>query len=116
MFILNRFAFEKLLAKGEQFDCYGLVRNKGAANKLAKKTGAPLGQILVGDILDPGALDSAMEGVDALVIITSAVPKIKKRSIVKMLFMKLAGKKGRPEFRWKLNESPEEVRNVDVHD
>ena len=49
--------------------------------------------------------------VDALLIATSAVPQIKKRSIAKVLLLKLIPfvKGGRPEFRFRPGGTPEEV-------
>ena len=50
------------------------------------------------------------EGVDALMIATSAVPKIRKRSIVKSVIAKFLRIKGvRPSFRFAPGGTPEEV-------
>ena len=54
--------------------------------KQLKGFGANDDQILVGDILDASGsalLDKAVAGCDALVIATSAVPKIKPLSLIK---------------------------------
>jgi uncharacterized protein YbjT (DUF2867 family) len=78
----------------------------------AKAAGA---EVVVVDITSPGAatdLAAALQGADALVVATSAVPQIKKRSILKLMLAKFTGKKGvRPEFRWKggAGGTPEKV-------
>jgi len=57
---------------------------------------------------NPENLAGAMEGADTLVILTSAMPKIKKRSIAKLGLAKLFRRKlGRPSFRYK--QTPEQV-------
>ena len=78
----------------------------------AAKAGATVEVI---DITDPGAeaaLTAALAGADALVIATSAVPQIKKRSILRLMLAKALKQTGvRPEFRWKGGEGgrPEAV-------
>ena len=55
-------------------------------------------------------LAAALRGSDALVIVTSGVPQIMKRSIAWMMIAKLIGRKGvRPSFRWKAGEEPKLV-------
>jgi nucleoside-diphosphate-sugar epimerase len=55
-------------------------------------------------------LKAALDGADALVIVTSGVPQIKKRSLVWVMIAKLIGKQGvRPSFRWKAGEEPKTV-------
>jgi hypothetical protein len=55
-------------------------------------------------------LAAALEGAEALVIVTSGVPQIMKRSLVLVMLAKLTGKQGvRPSFRWKAGETPELV-------
>lgn len=57
-----------------------------SANKL-KELGASGEQIFIGDILDPTGsdlLDKAVAGCDALIIATSAVPKIQPLSLIKV--------------------------------
>lgn len=88
-----------------------VVRSK-KSGKAALAAGADLAVI---DITAPGAeeaLKAALEGADALVIATSAVPQIKKRSIVRLMVAKLLKQTGvRPEFRWKGGDAgrPESV-------
>jgi len=83
------------------------------------KSGAPAkaagADVVIIDVTAPGAgeaLKAALTGADALIIATSAVPQIKKRSIVRLMVAKLLKQAGvRPEFRWKGGEGgrPEAV-------
>jgi len=62
--------------------------------------------------MDAASLSAAMDGCDAVVLCTSAVPQIKPWSIVKLLFKKkLLRRKeaGRPEFKFGANGTPQEV-------
>jgi uncharacterized protein YbjT (DUF2867 family) len=55
-------------------------------------------------------LSAALEGADALIIVTSGVPQIMKRSLVWVMLSRLIGKQGvRPSFRWKQGEEPKLV-------
>jgi uncharacterized protein YbjT (DUF2867 family) len=85
----------------------------------SKKSGAPAAKmgasVEVVDVTAPGAADAlkaALTGADALIIATSAVPQIKKRSILRLMVAKALKQSGvRPEFRWKGGEGgrPESV-------
>ncbi|GAB4818937.1 hypothetical protein N2152v2_005983 [Parachlorella kessleri] len=81
--------------------------------KQLKEWGANDDEILVGDILTSGSglLDRAMEGADALVIATSAVPQIKPLSFIKVIWGKItkADPAPRPEFTFKGGQMPEQV-------
>ena len=57
------------------------------------------------NVEDPNALEQSLKGVDKLVLCTSAVPKIKIFSIIKVLVMKLFRRQGRPTFTFP-NGSP----------
>lgn len=60
--------------------------------------------------VEDAELSAALQGANALVIVTSGVPQIMKRSIVWATLAKLIGKKGvRPTFRWKAGEEPKVV-------
>lgn len=60
--------------------------------------------------LEDPQLAAALKDADALVIVTSGVPQIMKRSLVWLMVSKLIGKKGvRPSFRWKKGEEPKLV-------
>jgi nucleoside-diphosphate-sugar epimerase len=81
-----------------------------AANSVAVVDVAALGRAAEAGT-DPLTADpelkQALEGADALVIVTSGVPQIKKRSLVWVMIAKLIGKQGvRPQFRWKAGEEP----------
>jgi len=100
--------FKKLLS-AEGLTPVGVVRSGKSANNLKKKTGASDDQIALGNALDKDSVKSALEGCDAMVIATSAVPKIKPLSILKVLIFKLLQKAARPEFYWEPKGTPEEV-------
>lgn len=54
------------------------------SGKRLEAEGVPSGALYCGDILkDSGALERALQGADALVIATSAVPQIKPLSVAK---------------------------------
>jgi uncharacterized protein YbjT (DUF2867 family) len=103
-------AFEKL-ANRPGFSPYGLVRSDKAVKRL-RKAGASKEQIIRSDIKSADALAKSMTElkIDALLICTSAVPIIKKRSLVTLLIGKLLRRPGgRPEFRFSKEGTPEEV-------
>ena len=80
-----------------------------------RQLGASGEQIVVGDLLERGeVLDQAMEGADALVIATSAVPQIKPLSLIPVLLAKLPflggdGPPPRPQFTFKAGQMPEQI-------
>ena len=89
----------------------GFVRSKKAVKTL-RKAGASDSEIIKGDTTDEASLTSAMAGCDSVILCTSAVPQILKRSLVKLLFKKtiLRSKEpGRPEFKFGPGGTPEEV-------
>lgn len=65
--------FELLQNAGDKFSVTGLVRDK---SKAAEKPQLKSGQLIEGDIKLPETLVPAMEGKDALVVLTSAVPRL----------------------------------------
>lgn len=66
-------------------------------------------QLVVGDALnEQDKVQAAMEGFDGLVILTSAVPKIKLLSLIGVFWGKLTGKPTMPEFYFE--QTPEQVR------
>ncbi|CAK9202088.1 unnamed protein product [Sphagnum troendelagicum] len=89
----GKIVFEKLKKQPGKFVARGLVRTEEAS----------LGGdgVFVGDITKPESLTPAFEGIDALVIVTSAVPKMKPDFD--------PSKGGRPEFYFAEGGSPEEV-------
>jgi len=90
------------------------VRTEKSAKKFIKRTNASLEQVVVQDVTLLAEGDdvshSALANVEAMVICTSAMPVIMKRSIVKILCLKLLGRKaGMPQFRWRPGHHPEKV-------
>mmetsp|Transcript_1013 Transcript_1013/g.2693 ORF Transcript_1013/g.2693 Transcript_1013/m.2693 type:complete len:323 (+) Transcript_1013:2-970(+) len=104
--------FKKLAERPLEFAPVGLVRSGKAAKRLRKVGGATESQILRCDVTDAVALAQSMGDakIEALVICTSAVPQIKKWSLVKVLMGKLLRRAGgRPEFHFPAGGTPEEV-------
>lgn len=86
---------QKLQQRPEQFRVRGFARSKQKASDLFGTTA----DIQLGDISDPAALQSALQGCAALVILTSAVPQ-----------MKAPPEPGqRPEFIYAEGGTPEQV-------
>lgn len=94
----------------------GLVRSK-KARKALRKLGAAEGQIVSGDTTDYDSLSSAMEGCDAVILCTSAVPKIQPLSIAKLLFKKILRSKnpGRPKFKFAPGGTPQVYAHAHAH-
>lgn len=102
---------KKLLERPSEFSARGVVRSDKSAAQL-RGWGASDEQIVTGDLLESGeeVLGKAMAGADALVIATSAVPKIKPLSLIPVLLAKLTGKQGvRPQFTFKADQYPEQI-------
>nr|PNR40565.1 hypothetical protein PHYPA_017968 [Physcomitrium patens] len=91
----GRLAFQKLKEKDGQFVARGLVRTEEGKEALGGDG------VFVGDVVKPESIGAAFEGIDALIILTSAVPKPKPG------FDPTQG--GRPEFYYVEGGSPEEV-------
>lgn len=108
----GKLVMKKLLERQDKFSPVGVVRSDNSAKEL-RGYGATDDQIFVGDLLgDQGKanLQKALKGCDALVIATSAVPKIKPLSILKVLFAKITRQEGvRPEFTFKADQTPEQI-------
>lgn len=64
-------------------------------------------EVFVGDIMDRDSIQEAFDDLDALVILTSGVPKLRKREIVKTVLSKLIGRQRMPKFYY--DQMPEEV-------
>ncbi|XP_024396768.1 uncharacterized protein At5g02240 [Physcomitrium patens] len=86
--------FDKLKKTGK-FVVRGLVRTEEVKAKLGGEG------VFIGDITKPETLSAAVEGIDALIITTSAVPKMKPGFD--------PSKGGRPEFYYEENGFPEQV-------
>ena len=103
---------QQLLERSDEFDPVGVVRSGKSAKQL-KKWGATEDQIFVGDLLRDGAdgvLAAALRDADRLVVCTSAVPQIMKRSLIPVILAKIFKKQGvRPRFRFKESQMPEQI-------
>lgn len=107
----GKLVFSKLKNDYSSISPVGLVRSK-KARKALTKAGAEPDELVVADVTVKEELVSAMTGCDAVVMCTSAVPKIKPLSIVKLLFKKVILRRadpGRPQFKFPPKGTPEEV-------
>jgi uncharacterized protein YbjT (DUF2867 family) len=91
----GKIVFEKLKKATGQFVARGLVRTEEGKAALGGDG------LFVGSITKPETITPAFQGIDALIILTSAVPKMKPG------FDPTQG--GRPEFFFEEGGSPEEV-------
>jgi len=111
----GKLVFEQLSNDYEDVEPLGLVRSAKSKNALLKKmkdSDLDETKIITADVTAKDkSLEAAMSGCDAIILCTSAVPKIKPWSIVKVMFKKLLRKEdvGRPEFSFPENGTPEEV-------
>lgn len=99
----------KSLLQRKDFNPIALVKSEKSRKKLIKQTGADANAVQLGDIRDPESLEKAFQNVDKVVLCTSAVPKIKIWSIIKLFILKLFKKQARPEFRFEENGDPYHV-------
>ncbi|GMI07398.1 hypothetical protein TrVE_jg13742 [Triparma verrucosa] len=108
----GQLVFEQLQADSD-FTPVGVVRSEKKAKLLRAKFNANEDQVIIGDICSSDEKEIAgwMTDADALVVATSAVPVLKKRSLVKMLAKKLTFQNvGKPEFKWSAPDGfPENV-------
>lgn len=102
MVILGQIVYKKLKERSGQFVARGLVRTEESKGKIG---GAD--DVFVGDIRDGGSIFPAIQGIEALVILTSAVPKMKPG------FDPSKGE--RPEFYFEDGAFPEQVITVAFH-
>jgi hypothetical protein len=94
--------YKKLKERADQFTARGLVRTQDSKAKIGGGD-----DVFVGDIRDLGSVAAAVEGIDALVILTSAVPKMKPGFD--------PSKGGRPEFYFEEGSDPEQVKSLGNH-
>ncbi len=66
-------AFRKMLARADEFSPLGVVRTESSREALLE-SGVPPESVVVCDVTDTAAIAAAIEGVDALIIGTSAKP------------------------------------------
>ncbi|KAF8397466.1 hypothetical protein HHK36_016383 [Tetracentron sinense] len=92
----GQIVYRKLKERTNQYVARGLVRTKDSKEKIG---GAD--DVFVGDIRDSNSIVPAIQGIDALIILTSAVPKMKPG------FDPSKGE--RPEFYFEDGAYPEQV-------
>ena len=99
----GKLVFEQLKVDAN-YKPVGLARSK-KAQKAITAAGATSDEVIVADVADESALAAAMAGCDAVVLCTSAVPAIKKLSLVKTLVTKGLPfvKTSRPSFKFPKN-------------
>ncbi|RZC67883.1 hypothetical protein C5167_011568 [Papaver somniferum] len=69
--LTGEIAFKKLKERSDKFVVRGLVRSEASKQRLGGGD-----EIFLGDVMDKKSLETAMQGIDALIILTSAVPKV----------------------------------------
>ncbi|KAK9829467.1 hypothetical protein WJX72_006041 [[Myrmecia] bisecta] len=89
----GRQVLQKLRSRPEEFQAQGLVRRKEQTDELGGEG------LVVGDISNPDSYAKFLRSADKLVILTSAVPKMKERK----------DPAGPPEFYYEEGGMPEEV-------
>lgn len=94
----GQIVYSKLKERSDQFNGRGLVRTEES-----KQTIGGADDVFVGDIRDTDSITPAIEGVDALIILTSAVPKMKPGS---------NPARERPEFCFDDGAYPEQVTSL----
>lgn len=107
----GQLVFTKLLAS-EKWNPIAVVRTEKSMQKLMKKTKCAPENVICSDLLNEAKLTSDFQAANAekMILCTSAVPKIKVRSIIKTLLFKLLRREGgRPEFRFIPNGDPYHV-------
>ncbi|GAY47925.1 hypothetical protein CUMW_108100 [Citrus unshiu] len=92
----GQIVYKKLKERSEQYAARGLVRTEDSKQKIG---GAD--DLFIGDIRDSNSIIPAIQGIDALIILTSAVPKMKPDFD--------PAKGGRPEFYFEEGAYPEQV-------
>lgn len=92
----GQIVYKKLKERSDQYAGRGLVRTEESKGKIG---GAD--DVFVGDIRNPDSIVPAIQGIDALIILTSGVPKMKPG------FDPSKGE--RPEFYFEDGAYPEQV-------
>ncbi|KAJ9543148.1 hypothetical protein OSB04_022855 [Centaurea solstitialis] len=92
----GQIVYKKLKERSGEYIARGLVRSEESKEKIG---GAD--DVFIGDITKADSIVPAIEGIDALVILTSAVPKMKPGFD--------PSKGGRPEFYFEEGANPEQV-------
>uniref|UniRef100_A0A7C8YC66 NAD(P)-binding domain-containing protein n=2 Tax=Opuntia streptacantha TaxID=393608 RepID=A0A7C8YC66_OPUST len=91
----GQIVYKKLKECSEQFNGRGLVRTPESKQKIGGED-----DVFVGDIRDADSIAPAIQGADVLIILTSAVPKMKPGS---------NPAKERPEFYFEEGAYPEQI-------
>lgn len=94
---VGQIVYKKLKEGSDKYVARGLVRTEESKQKIG---GAD--DLYVGDIRNFESIVPAIQGIDALIILTSAVPKMKPGT----------DPSGRPEFYFEEGSYPEQVRLV----
>lgn len=97
----GQIVYKKLKERSDQYVARGLVRTEESKASIG---GAD--DLYVGDITDANSIVPAIQGIDALVILTSAAPKMKPGFD--------PSKGGRPEFYFEDGAYPEQVISIIV--
>ncbi|GMP50821.1 hypothetical protein CsSME_00017284 [Camellia sinensis var. sinensis] len=92
----GQIVYKRLKERTDQYDTRGLVRREESKEKIG---GAD--DVFVGDVRDVESIIPAIQGIDSLIILTSAAPKMKPGFDL--------GKGGRPEFYFEDGLYPEQV-------
>ncbi|CAI9783258.1 unnamed protein product [Fraxinus pennsylvanica] len=92
----GQIVYKKLKERSDQYAGRGLVRTQESKEKIGGSD-----DVYVGDIRTAESIAPAIQGIDALIILTSAVPKMKPGFD--------PAKGGRPEFYFEDGANPEQV-------
>ncbi|KAL6507994.1 hypothetical protein OROGR_024189 [Orobanche gracilis] len=92
----GQIAYRKLRESSDRYSARGLVRNEESKEKIGGED-----DVYIGDIRDIDSIVSPIQGINALIILTSAVPKMKPGFD--------PSKGGRPEFYFEDGAFPEQV-------
>jgi len=112
--IVVRKLLELGVGEGKQFESVrAMVRSPESAEKLATSLKDLQGiDIVTGDVTDTGTLEDAFKGMNAVVVCTSAQPRISKLSLAKTIALKvvtLNQMTSKPQFWFDEGQGPEQV-------
>ncbi|CAJ1937870.1 unnamed protein product [Cylindrotheca closterium] len=111
----------KKLEEDSRYEPKALVRTEGSARRLVQsEINVPLEHMIISDIASPNFekdLPSGLEGLEAMIVCTSAVPRISQRSLLKAMMLAPLNlvRRKKPidfkslQFKWKHNGYPEIV-------
>ncbi|KAL6574708.1 hypothetical protein OROMI_011993 [Orobanche minor] len=92
----GQIVYRKLKERTERYSARGLVRTEESKEKIGGED-----DVYIGDLRNIGSIVSPIQGINALIILTSAVPKMKPGFD--------PAKGGRPEFYFEEGAFPEQV-------